>query len=237
VEQFMKPPFALIFCVSLFATAGCHGGKNAPAVAKSAQPPATGRLQGRAYIGAQPGVFDYYVFNLSWSPEFCETHPDSRACTARPGFVVHGLWPQNNDGTYPEDCANAARPILPNAYLNLMPTVSLIQHEWAAHGACSGLNPGAYFMEVRAALRSFEIPPMFAASTTPPATVAPEAILDQFRQDNPAFPRASFVLSCKNNHLAAIDACFDKNLNPIACRGIPTCRARTIHITPIDGGQ
>ena len=24
------------------------------------------------------GQFDYYLLNLSWSPEFCHSHPDSR---------------------------------------------------------------------------------------------------------------------------------------------------------------
>jgi ribonuclease T2 len=224
----MKTSLALILSVALLSPVGCHGGHaSSPSreTAQAAQP-----SRSRANIGAQPGLFDFYVFNLSWTPEFCATHPDSRVCAARPGFIVHGLWPQNNDGTYPENCANAALPTNPSAYTTLIPTISLIEHEWVAHGTCSGLNPDEYFAQVRTALRSFEIPATFAATSTPPSSVNPNVILDQFRRDNPSFPRSSFVLSCRNNYLSGIDVCFDKDLSPTACQGMHSCRARTIKI-------
>lgn len=224
----MKTTFALLLSLTLFACAGCHG-SSAHAAANPQTSP-YGHLQGRAYIGSQPGLFDYYVFNLSWTPDFCQNRPGNPNCAARPGFLVHGLWPQNNNGTYPEDCANPARPTITFAYLDLIPTVELIQHEWTAHGTCTGLNPDAYFNRVRTAFRSIEIPATFAATQTPPAVVDPQVILNQFHQDNPAFPRNGFVLTCQNNQLTSVDACFDKDLNPTACKGIPTCRARTIKI-------
>ncbi len=59
---------------------------------------------------AQGQPYDFYLLNLSWSPEFCHSHPDSPECAAHPGFVVHGLWPQNNDGTYPEHCPSRPGP-------------------------------------------------------------------------------------------------------------------------------
>src|SRR6201996_9691352 len=54
---------------------------------------------------AQP--FDYYLLNLSWSPEFCHSHPNATECASRATFVLHGLWPQNTDGTYPQNCSTA----------------------------------------------------------------------------------------------------------------------------------
>ena len=37
----------------------------------------------------QPGVFDYYVLALSWSPEFCYSHRDKPECqSGHRGFVV-----------------------------------------------------------------------------------------------------------------------------------------------------
>jgi ribonuclease T2 len=49
----------------------------------------------------QPGKFDFYLLNLSWAPEFCSIQGTSPECTGAVhyGFIVHGLWPQNNDGT------------------------------------------------------------------------------------------------------------------------------------------
>src|SRR5215831_16810486 len=55
----------------------------------------------------KPGVFDYYMLTLSWSPEFCHSHADKPECqSGHHGFIVHGLWPQYVDG-YPENCSNA----------------------------------------------------------------------------------------------------------------------------------
>ncbi|WP_446699423.1 ribonuclease T2 family protein [Agrobacterium cavarae] len=52
--------------------------------------------------------FDFYVLSLSWSPAFCASDAGRNSrqqCGAdrKFGFVVHGLWPQNDQG-YPEFC-------------------------------------------------------------------------------------------------------------------------------------
>src|SRR5271168_3146820 len=49
--------------------------------------------------------FDYYLLNLSWSPEFCATHPTATECAQHPAFVLHGLWPQNTAGPFPQHCS------------------------------------------------------------------------------------------------------------------------------------
>ena len=57
------------------------------------------------------GNFDYYVMALSWSPSYCESHPDEDEQCAHKGygFVLHGLWPQYDGGGGPEE-ALAAKP-------------------------------------------------------------------------------------------------------------------------------
>jgi ribonuclease T2 len=157
---------------------------------------------------ATAGNFDFYVLNISWSPEFCASHPGNVQCAARPGFVVHGLWPQNDDGTFPENCGGMAKPPNSAAYLDIMPTTELILHEWKTHGTCSGLNPDGYFGQVRAAFRSVAIPSMFAAARTPPATIKPDDLVLEFSRANPSFPPDSFAVSCGNNYLTAIEVCF-----------------------------
>ena len=106
---------------------------------------------GRADTQAAPGAFAFYLLNLSWSPEFCATHRGSPECGRSLGFVVHGLWPQDVSGDYPEDCSDATGPAKPQAYTDVIPTVSLIEHEWETHGTCSGLTPDAYFAAIRKA--------------------------------------------------------------------------------------
>ncbi|HEX3572848.1 MAG TPA: ribonuclease T2 [Acidobacteriaceae bacterium] len=238
------PPILLtLLACTLLLPAGCKSPKPEPtptprtSSAEPGRPAASLRSvsrtrRGNRAIESQPGDFDYYLLNLSWSPEFCATHPENAQCAARPGFIVHGLWPQNNDGTYPQDCGGMAKPPNPAAYIDLMPTVSLIIHEWQTHGTCTGLNPDGYFSKIRTAVRSVEIPPLFAASKDPPNSIAPHVLLDQFRRVNPTFPPNSFALSCGNNYFTAIEVCFDKDLRPEGCEGVRSCRANVIKIAP-----
>ena len=106
------------------------------------------------------GRFDYYVLSLSWSPQYCADAPgdrDRRQCGSgrRYAFVLHGLWPQNERG-FPQSCAEGGT--LPRALvddmLDVMPSPSLVRHEWATHGTCSGLTADAYFAAARRAFRS-----------------------------------------------------------------------------------
>jgi len=62
--------------------------------------------------------FDFYVLALSWSPTFCAKNGlgNDQQCAAgrEHGFVVHGLWPQNERG-YPQDCASDEPDRVPSA--------------------------------------------------------------------------------------------------------------------------
>jgi ribonuclease T2 len=184
-------------------------------------------------VAANPGAaaFDYYVLNLSWSPEFCYTHPSARECAEHKAFVLHGLWPQNNDGTYPESCSNAAGPANPSAYKDIYPEGGLLAHEWKKHGTCSGLGPDAFFAAARSAYQSVKIPPEFA-SLTHQGSASPDAILGRFTRYNPAIPRASLALDCGHNYLTAVEVCLDKSLRPTSCSGLRSCRANVVRIPP-----
>jgi ribonuclease T2 len=95
---------------------------------------------------SKPGKFDYYVLSLSWSPEHCAEKPsDDSQCgtTRRYAFVVHGLWPQYENGGYPQNCS-VDDPLTDGDVqkaLDIMPSEDLIRHEWQKHGTCSGLSP------------------------------------------------------------------------------------------------
>ena len=184
----------------------------------------------------QPGVFDFYLLTLSWSPEFCATHPGKPECAAHPGFVLHGLWPQNNDGTYPENCSNAPGPSDPGAYADILPDAGLLAHEWQTHGTCSGLAPDRYFSSARNALHEVTIPAAFS-QLTQQTSQTPATILAGFSQANPSFPAASLALSCGNNYLTAVEVCLNKSLAPIACSAVRSCGANTVRIVPPGGAN
>ncbi len=196
----------------------------------------TRRSHGRESGGAsdRPGTFDFYLLNLSWSPEFCATHPGKPECAARPGFVLHGLWPQNNDGTYPEHCFDAAGPADPSAFRDLFPDAGLLRHEWSTHGTCSGLAPEAYFAQARSAFHAIAIPNTLS-SLNHQTSSTPDEILTQFAHANPAIPRESLALSCGNNYLTAVEVCLDRSLHATACSNIRSCRANSIRIIPPGG--
>ena len=178
-----------------------------------------------------PQSFDYYLLNLSWSPEFCYSHQSAPECGKGATFVLHGLWPQNADGTYPQNCSNAAGPANPSQYSDIYPDASLLEHEWRTHGTCSGLSPDAFFSTARAAFQSFKIPPKLAQLSAQ-ISLPPDQILSLVTQSNPSVSSGSLALSCGNNYLTAVEVCLDKQLHPIACGSVRSCRARTVRIPP-----
>ena len=194
------------------------------------------RRGGRAEADAAPGAFDFYLLTLSWSPEFCVTHPDKTECLAHPGFVLHGLWPQNNDGTYPEDCAGpggagAPGPANPRQYSDIYPDAGLLAHEWKTHGTCSGLAADAYFQLERRAVHNVAVPKQLAGLQSQ-IQLTPAQIIAEFTQTNPATSADEYAISCGNNRLTAVEICLNKNLQAVSCSSVKTCRANVVKVTP-----
>ncbi len=188
---------------------------------EQAMPPAT----------AEGEPYDFYLLNLSWSPEFCATHPNASECSQRLGFIVHGLWPQNLDGSYPQHCGSRPGPSDARAWTDLIPNTGLVRHEWQTHGTCTPYDADTYFGLIRRAFQEVKIPPSFAAMSEE-TMLPPVAILDSFAKANPDFPAGSILLSCGNNRLTAIEVCLAKDLQPTACQGVRSCRANAVKITP-----
>jgi ribonuclease T2 len=178
--------------------------------------------------------FDYYLLNLSWSPEFCASHPhtaDYPECVQHMRFILHGLWPQNETGPFIEHCTTAPGPADPSKFADLYPDADLLQHEWTTHGTCSGLSPDAYFSLARAAFKSVAIPATLT-QLDHQISMPPADILSLFQAANPTFPTDSFALSCGNNYLTAIEVCLNKSGQPTPCGPIKSCRAQTVRIPP-----
>jgi ribonuclease T2 len=176
------------------------------------------------------GNFDYFLLNLSWSPEYCHSHPTAAECAAHAALVLHGLWPQNDNGSYPENCNNAPGPADASQYSDIYPDAILLQHEWQTHGTCSGLGPDAFFIAARSAFHSIAVPPGLSGLKSE-ASLSPDQILGLFAARNPAIPRSSMALNCGHNYLTAVEVCVDKSLHPTACSGVRSCRASTVRIT------
>jgi ribonuclease T2 len=253
MNHYLPHQLAFIGLVAVLSMAGCRSGTQ-PTVAphndaearpasseyqpqensNSSNDERTGRRRsrrGRPQEQTAPGQFDFYLLNLSWSPEFCATHGDSPECGRSLGFVVHGLWPQDDDGDYPQHCSDAPGPANPQADTDIIPTVSLVEHEWETHGTCSGLGAADYFVAMHKAYAGVKIPANIGLGSDPDG-VAPDQLLARFAAANPGYPAGSFALSCGNNRLTAVEICLTKDLRPEACQGVRSCRAKVVKVTP-----
>ena len=194
------------------------------------------RHRQRQNHSGRPGAFDFYVLALSWSPEFCHSHPSKPECTSGQfGLVVHGLWPQLEDG-YPENCSNAPGLSDPSGMTDIMPDQSLVAHEWTTHGTCSGLNADSYFKLMRQAYASLKIPSPLS-SPKRMFSIPPTELKEEFVAANPQLKAEDLAVSCGNNYLTGVYVCLDKQLQPRACVGLRDCRANVIKVPPVRGAE
>src|SRR5204863_538556 len=166
----------------------------------------------------EPGQFDFYVLALSWSPSFCEAAgqratPPQQQCGARPySFVVHGFWPQYENG-FPEFCQQPS-PRLDRAnissMLDLMPAPRLIFQQWERHGTCSGLSASVYFESIRKARAMVKIPDEFIAPTEM-LSVSPDEVEDAFVKANPGLMRDAIAVTCDSRRLSEVRICVGKD--------------------------
>ncbi len=185
------------------------------------------------------GDFDYYLLTLSWAPQFCATNAGERnpaecASNKHMGLVVHGLWPQFNDGKWPQDCAST--PPVSSAtvqhMMNIMPGSSLIQHEWAKHGTCTGLSTQDYFGAIEKLYTGLRVPNDFKQPSNAAQTSPPE-IETKFASANGA-PKEAFRVSCPQNEFSAVEVCLTKDLHYQSCpETVKECRARQIEVRPV----
>lgn len=191
--------------------------------------------------GDRPGVFDYYVMSLSWSPNWCALEGDARnspQCDESEdfGWILHGLWPQFHRG-YPSDCRTAERPPsrqMTDAMADIMGTSGLAWHEWNTHGTCSGLSAPAYFALSREAYGKIRRPQAFRKLTKTvklPASLVEEAFLNA----NPQFEPDMITVTCKSDYIQEIRVCLSKDLEPVPCGQdvVKDCKLKSALFEPV----
>jgi ribonuclease T2 len=196
----------------------------------------------REIRGAPTGQFDFYVLALSWSPGFCATDAsasDRDQCAAGSGlgFVVHGLWPQNEQG-YPSFCQpggrSPSRPALEEAK-GVYPDEGLARYEWRRHGSCAGLSPVDYFRATRRARELVRIPDSLNRPTVV-SKALPLEIERAFSQSNPGLRPDMIAVQCGRRVLQEVRICLDKDLRGFrSCPEVDRdgCRSGEITVTPV----
>ncbi len=184
---------------------------------------------------ARAGQFDYYLLSLSWAPTYCLTHADDGTeCAGKGyGFVLHGLWPQYDAGGYPENCWTQSELSGAAAAKGraLYPSEHLMQHEWQAHGACSGFDAREYFDTVDRATSVVKIPAILEAPQRDQTLTAAQ-IAELFYGANPKVPEHALTIACRGNGLSEVRVCLTKNLSVRPCGyGVrTTCPAAAISV-------
>lgn len=188
-----------------------------------------------------PGEFDFYVLALSWSPSYCTSEgprANKQQCgTNRPfGFVVHGLWPQNEWG-YPANCqldnvrsrgGYVPRQII-SSLSDIMPAAGLVAYQWRKHGSCSGLSQDKYFSMLRNAFDQVSVPPSLR-NLASGRRVDPLLVEKAFIAANPGMKPDGISVSCKRNYLQEVRICMTKDLQYRACGQVDAnaCRSRSV---------
>jgi ribonuclease T2 len=197
----------------------------------------------------QPGVFDYYVLSMSWSPSYCASLPREGydpQCSPRGGkrysFVLHGLWPQFTKG-WPQDCPSADRGFVPrpvaDRMLDIMPSSKLVFHEYRKHGVCSGLGVDGYFNLARKLYEGVKVPAKLQDVTDARTFLSPDEVIKEFVAVNPKLKPDMIAVDCggPGNRLKEVRICFDKLGNYQACgrneNQKKMCPAARMYIPPV----
>jgi ribonuclease T2 len=183
---------------------------------------------------AKPGEFDYYLLVLSWSPEFCHGKPSAAQCREHRNFVLHGLWPQNNDGSYPANCRTTQPvPADLSKIKQIMPS-EIVAHEWQKHGTCSGLSGDEYFRLAQTLFESVKIPAALVAPTRT-LTTRPTEFKKNFENANPDLADEDIAIQLRARYLNAVELCFSKadHPAPTPCLHISDVKGGTFRIPPV----
>nr|WP_298100460.1 ribonuclease [uncultured Shinella sp.] len=230
-------PLWLAFA-GLLALAGCGEDKPAekPRVEEGRKVPQT-----PAKVPVGTG-FDFYVLSLSWSPSWCaENDAGGKTQQCRRGndygFIVHGLWPQNDRG-YPEFCRTREPDRVPDGLgrtvLDIIPSMGLVGHQWRKHGSCSGLSQKDYFAVTRAARDRIHIPKDLEPERDG-TRLSPDAIEQALIAANPGLDRKGIAVTCAGGQLEEVRVCLTPDLSFRPCPEVDraACRAKSIEQPPI----
>lgn len=169
------------------------------------------------------GEFDYYVMALSWSPNWCAIEGDSRGSTqcdddADFGWVLHGLWPQFENG-WPADCRHSFRNPSrgdTSAMADLFGSSGSAWHQWNKHGSCSGLSPDDYYALARQAYATITRPAVLRRLSDP-VTLPASLIEDAFMRDNDGLDADEITITCRDGRIQEARICLTRDLELREC--------------------
>jgi ribonuclease T2 len=173
-------------------------------------------------------AYDYNSLVVQWKPSQCALHSCVNGFLSN-NFNIHGLWPDNWNGTYPSNCpttdtftiTNSTKAILLECWLSYNPNVTdFWYHEWSKHGTCvtPSLICNDYFLDTANLFFALNIVTQFSSVGIVPSN----STKYQVSKALTAFSRNT-TMNCltdasKRVLLSEVTFCFDKSFNWINCR-------------------
>jgi len=110
----------------------------------------------------------------------------------------------------------------------------LIQHEWKAHGSCTGLPAADYFALLRKARDSVKIPNDLNQPDHQ-KQLSPADLASKLAAANSGFSAEDFRISCyPSKELQEIRICLNKDLSPRTCgSSAGQCQAGSVTMRPV----
>jgi len=218
-----------------------------PPTAPFAPPPAAPDACGGQDYGVS-GQFDFYVFEQTWSAEFCQTKKSWPGCKTPTQFMqnhltIHGLWPnyassreghmwpqccnstfgQNVDSLVVQQLFSDLKTYWPNEQLPDPPlkdlSATLWQHEWNKHGTCSGVSQRSYFSGTMTTVYN-QVPTPASLQKRMGGSMQKQELVSSYSK--------VVKPQCTGGYLMSINSCFNKNMGWIDCPstgGRDTCPA------------
>lgn len=184
------------------------------------------------FILAGAFSYDYNGLVTEWKPTQCKLN----SCVAgyqSTDFNIHGMWPNNWDGTYPSFCSsvpyaisNATSQLLLTCWVSYNgPPQTFWEHEWTKHGTCVSptISPDTYFNTTANLYLNKAILKILGVYNVVPSNTQTYTVADVSK----AFSRV-INLTCSrignNYYLNTLMLCYNLNFAWIDCHAsTPAC--------------
>lgn len=183
---------------------------------------------------------------LQYAPALCGT--GSFKCTAPwTYFTLHGLWPENADGTYPSSCTNdpwdpslvsSITQDLEKYWVSLAgPSNTFWSHEWEKHGTCAApvLTGEFTFMNSTLGLRNkYDITPALAKAGILPSASNGFSLATFQSAVTKAFGFPVLPSCDAKGAITGVTVCISKDLKAQSCGTVKygSCSANTLYLLP-----
>lgn len=159
-----------------------------------------------------------WLLALSWSPEYCNANPGlkERQCQEEAYFELGGLRPRFVAGTEPSCAEGRLDPALMERAESTLANKTQLRKIWRSQGACSGLPPEEYLVQLDRARRRVSVPAEYR-QVRERLTTTVIALKTAFARENEGLTQDAMTLRCRGRHLSELLFCVDADFRFQAC--------------------